>query len=75
MKWCSKATNGVSAWKRDVLKMLRRCAEAATDAAYDNAKNTLKASEPWNKSYKLRRWFINNWDRIKHVCCRGRQYS
>ena len=60
-RWVSKAANGVSHCKEEVLSRLRRVAHATSPQKYQEAVKALMASTVWVQNPKLQCWFQKTW--------------
>ena len=57
----SKAANGVSDCKEEVLSRIRRVAHASSSTKYEDAVKALMASSVWVQNPKLQCWFQKTW--------------
>ena len=60
-RWVSKAANGVSDCKEEVLCRIRRDAHASSSTKYEDAVKDLMASSVWVQNPKLQCWFKKTW--------------
>ena len=61
-EWLSKASNGVSEYKGEVLKYLRNVANSANRAQLGENIEVLQNSKPWKESVQLQKYFSDFWE-------------